>query len=164
MNSLVFFGSLRSKELLKVIIDNNLEHLKFYNAKIFRARLFKVNNENFPYLEKTNSNIDFVNCTYITGLMSIDLEKILFYESIEYKINPITINLDNININTFFFDLKKKNKTNEKWNFEEWQIEFEKISCIAAKSWMSLFNKYKSDPGKAEIYWQKILEEAKKNK
>ena len=162
MNSLVFFGSLRSKNLLKVVIGNSLNHLEFYNAKIYSSKLFKVKNENFPYLQKTNITNDFANCTYIKGLTTKDFEKILFYESIEYKINKITINIDKKNIDTYFFELIKKNKTSELWFFDKWKILYEEFSCIAAKEWMKLFSKYKDNPGDAEIYWQKMLISAKK--
>ena len=162
MNSLVFFGSLRSKKLLKIIINNDLNHLIFHKAKIFKSKLFKVKNENFPYLEKINSNKLFVECTYIVGLTQNDLDKIIFYESIEYKLNKIIISINEKNIETNFFELIKKNKTYDLWLFEKWQKEFEDFSCIAAKEWMLLFEEYKNKPDKAEIFWEKMLNNADK--
>ena len=160
MDSLVFFGSLRSKKLLKIIINSNLKHLKLTSVKIFKAKLFRVRNENFPYLEKTNSQNDIVNCTYVENLKKEDFKKILFYESIEYEIKNIRICKKEKNINSHFFDLIKKNKTKENWTYEKWKNKYEKLSCVAAKSWMLLFNKYKNNPGEAEIYWQEILNKA----
>lgn len=162
MKSLVFFGSLKSKKLLQAVIGINLEHLKFFNAKIYNSKLYKVKNENFPYLEKTNSNYDIVECTYIEGLFDQDFEKILFYESIEYKISEIEILLDKKKIKSNFFELIKKNKTSELWFYDKWKVLFEELSCIAAKKWMLLFDRYKNNPEKAEVYWQKMLEKAKK--
>lgn len=161
MDSLIFFGSLRSKKLLKTVIGSDLNHLKFVDAKIYKSKLYKVKNENFPYLEKTESNTDFVNCTYINNLTKENIEKIFFYESIEYRISQIIISLNNENIKTHFFELIKKNKTSELWLFEKWKKSFEEFSCIAAKEWMELFIEYKHKPGDAEVYWQKMLEDAK---
>ena len=111
MDSLIFFGSLRSKKLLKIVIGSDLNNLKLFNGSIHKAKLYKVKNENFPYLEQTNSNKDIVKCTYITGLSKENFAKILFYESIEYKISKIMISINEKNIKTHFFELIKKNKT-----------------------------------------------------
>ena len=161
MDSLVFFGSLRSKKLLKTVIGSSLNHLKFFNGKIHKSKLYKVKNENFPYLEKTNSNNDIVNCTYIQGLSNENFNKILFYESIEYKINKIVISLNKEVIKTHFFELIKKHKTSELWFYDKWKDSCEEYSCIAAKKWMMLFEEYKNNPKKAEVYWQRMLINAK---
>jgi hypothetical protein len=161
MDSLVFFGSLRSKKLLKNIIKCELDHLIFHDAKILKTKLFKVKNENFPYLEKMNSNNNIVNCTYIKGFTEQDLKRIIFYESIEYKISKINIVFDKKIVETNFFELIKKHKTLEEWSFNRWQIEFEELSCIAAKEWMSLYEEYKNDSSRAEVYWQKMIKNAK---
>ena len=160
MDSLIFFGSLRSKKLLRIVIRSNLNHLQFFDAKIYNAKLYNVKSENFPYLEKTNSKKDIVICTYIKGFSNEDFEKIFFYESIEYKINKITISLNNENVDTHFFDLIKKNKTSDTWFYETWKNSFEKFSCIAAKEWMNLFSEYKNNPEDAEVYWNKMLKDA----
>ena len=68
MDSLVFFGSLRSKKLLKIVIESDLNHLEFFDAKIFGSKLYKVKDENFPFLQRTDSSNDFIDCTYIKGL------------------------------------------------------------------------------------------------
>ena len=161
MDSLVFFGSLRSKKLFKIIIGNELNHLEFYYAKIFKAKLFKVKNENFPYLEKSELKKDYINCLYVRGLTKENFEKIIFYESIEYRLNAINILLNNKIIKTNYFELIKKNKSKEPWIFKDWLIKYENISCIAAKEWMTLFNKFKNNPEKAETYWGKMLLNAK---
>ena len=160
MNSLVFFGSLRSKKLLKIVIESDLNHLKFFTGKIHKSKLYKVKNENFPYLENTNLNNDVVNCTYILGLSKKNIAKILFYESIEYKISKIIIYLNKEVIKTHYFELIKKHKTSELWFYDKWKDSCEEYSCIAAKEWMKLFKEYKNNPEEAEIYWQKMLDKA----
>ena len=161
MDSLVFFGSLRSKKLLKIVIESDLSHLEFFDAKIFGSKLYKVKDENFPFLQRTDSSNDFIDCTYIKGLTKENFEKIMFYESVEYEINQITISVDKKNIKTNYFKLIKKNKSSELWFFENWERLFEKFSCIAAKQWMLLFLKYKDNPIDAEFFWQEMLEKAK---
>ena len=162
MKTLVFFGSLRSNKLLRIVIGNNLNHLRIYEAKILNSKLYKVKNENFPYLMRSNSVKSLTQCTYIEGFTKEDFQRILFYESIEYKLRKIKISLKNIEKETYYFELIKKHKTNELWDFDKWKIKYEIFSCIAAKDWMSLFTEYKYKPVKAEIYWQKMLLKANK--
>ena len=163
MHSLVFFGSLRSKKLLKIVIGKDIvDYLKFNNAKAKKSKLFKVKNENFPYLEKSNRKEDKVICTFVEDLKKIKLKKIIFYESIEYKLSKINLKKKKKEIETNYFELIKKNKSTENWSYKLWKFKFEKLSCIAAIKWMSLFNKYKDNPGDAEVYWQKILTESSK--
>ena len=162
MKTLVFFGSLRSNKLLRIVIGNNLNHLRIYEAKILNSKLYKVKNENFPYLHRANKIKDSTICTYIEGLTKKNFERILFYESIEYRLSKINISLKNINLETYFFELIKKHKTCKIWEFDKWKINYEKFSCIAAKDWMSLFPEYKNKPEKAEIFWQNMLFKAKK--
>ena len=162
MKNLVFFGSLRSPELLKIVIGKDLKHLNIYEAKILNSKLFKVKNENFPYLKYSNLIKDLIQCTYIEGFTVEDFERILFYESVEYKLSKITICLGDKNKETFYFELIKKHKTNKLWVFDKWKIKYEKFTCIAAKDWMTLFSQYKNTPNEAEIYWQEILLKASK--
>ena len=161
MHSLIFFGTLRSKKLLKSVIGKNIDHLQIIDSKLNKFKLFKVKNENFPYLNKTNSDKDIIKCTYIKNLTKDNFDKILFYESVEYKLSKINIFVSGKIIKANFFELINKNKTNINWSFEKWQIKYEEQSCIAAKEWMLLFNNYKNIPEKAELFWTKMKEKAK---
>jgi len=157
MKTLVFFGSLRSIELLKIVIGRDINHLSIYDAKIFNTKLYKVKNENFPYLKYSDSINDFTQCVYIEKFSKEDFKRIIFYESIEYKLSKIMISLNNINKETYYFELIKKKKTSKPWEFDKWRIKYEKFSCIAASDWMSLFPKYKHIPAEAEKFWQEML-------
>lgn len=161
MKSIVFFGTLMSKNLLEIILDRDLNNLNFHKGFIYNCKLFKVNNENFPYLEITNKETDIVRCIYIDNLSSLDFRKITFYESIEYKIKEIEIIVESKKINSSYFSLITNNKSKNEWIFQEWKINFEKNACMAAKKWMVLFKDYENKPAEAEIYWPQILEASK---
>ena len=53
------------------------------------------------------------------------------------------------------------NKTNKLWFFEDWKNSYQELSCIAAKEWMKLFNKYENNPEDAEMFWEFILKNTK---
>jgi len=162
MDSLVFFGSLRSKKLLEIIIGNNTNHLEFFETSIKNYKLFKVKNENFPYLEFTKKSKDIVDFTYVKNLSIENFNRSLFYESVEYKLSKINIIINNCNIKNYFFELIKKNKTTVTWEYKKWKVKYEKFSCIAAKEWMLLFDEYKDSPEEAEVFWSEMLQKAKK--
>ena len=52
MDTLIFFGSLRSKKLLQIVLGKNLDNYHFKIGKINNANLYHVKNETFPYLQK----------------------------------------------------------------------------------------------------------------
>ena len=157
MKSLIFFGSLRSKKLLKIILDRKLDNLNISLGKIPNCELLKVYRENFPYLEKSKNKKNYILCNFVEGLTNLDFKKILFYESIEYKLNPIQVIVNKKKINTHYFKLIKKNKTKTKWSYIKWKNQHEVFSCRAAKLWMLLFDQYKNKPLEAEVYWQSML-------
>ena len=161
MKSLIFFGSLRSKKLLQIILDRDIKNLNIQIGRIPKYELLKVYRENFPYLSKTKNKKSYVFFSFVKGLTNKDFKKILFYESIEYKLNKIKIVINNKDINTHYFKLIKNNKTNTKWSYEKWKSEYEIFSCEAAKLWMSLFDEFKNKPEEAEKYWSKMLKKTK---
>ena len=157
IKSLIFFGTLRSKKLLKTIINRNISSLNFQEGHINNGKLFQVKNENFPYLEITKKINDIVNCIYVKNLTLLDFQKIKFYESIEYEIKKIDIKINNKKLISHYFSLIAKNKSKKKWLYEEWEVNFEEYACIAAKKWMNLFDEFKNKPEEAESYWPQIL-------
>mgnify|MGYP006109375023 CR=1 FL=1 len=161
MKNLVFFGSLRSKRLLHAVLERNIDDLKFNKGIIHNCILLRVKNENFPFARFTNNLTDKSECLYVNGLRYSDFEKILFYESIEYELKNIEIIVNKKIIKSNFFSLKLDHSTNELWSYESWLKKHEKLSIKAAIKWMSLFDQYKDQPGIAEKYWQKMLNQAK---
>ena len=153
MTDLVFFGSLRSFNLLECVIDKKINPKNFENAIIKKAKLYRVNNENFPHLIKTNSNIDIVKCLVVKNLNDLDINKIKFYESVEYKLDIIEIEINNTIQKYNYFKFIKKNITDEEWIYEEWQRKFEESNCRAALLWMKLYDEYKENSGEAEKFW-----------
>ena len=166
MVDIVFFGSLRSVKLLEVVISKKIIPRNFEEARIINSKLFRVKNENFPYLIKTKSNNDIINCLVIKNLNDLDFNKIKFYESVEYKLDEIEVQIKHSIQKYNYFKFIKKNITDEEWIYEEWQKKFEESNCKAAFLWMKLYNKYKENPGEAEKFWsdmqKKVNDQLKK--
>ena len=160
MTELVFFGSLRSVKLLEAVIDKKIDPKNIENAIIKNVKLFRVKNENFPYLIDTKNINDTINCIVIKNLNGLDIDKIQFYESVEYKLDIIEIEINNIIKKYNYFKYIKKNITGEKWIYEDWQKKFEESNCKAALLWMKLYDQYKENPGKAEKFWPDMQRKA----
>ena len=54
--SIVFFGTLRSTKLLKIILNKNIKNNQFIKCVIRGSKLKKIYNEVYPCLLKTNNS------------------------------------------------------------------------------------------------------------
>ena len=157
MDTLIFFGSLRSKKLLQIVLGKNLDNYHFKIGKINNANLYHVKNETFPYLQKNNKTNNSVECLIVENLSEQDLKRIQFFESIEYQLSDIYCEVDKRKYKFKYFKLIKPNQTLKKWDFQRWQSEFENYDCECAKLWMKLFDQYQNNSEEAEKYWPEIL-------
>mgnify|MGYP001157502538 FL=1 len=157
MDTLIFFGSLRSKKLLQIVLGKSLDNYLFKTGKIKNANLYHVKNETFPYLQKNNKSNNSVECLIVENLSEHDLKRIQFFESIEYQLSDINCEVDKKKYKYKYFKLIKPNKTLKKWDFQSWQDEFENYDCECAKLWMNLFDQYQNKSEEAEKYWPEIL-------
>ena len=160
MTELVFFGSLRSVKLLEAVINKKIYPKNIEDAIIRNVKLFRVKNENFPYLVNTKNSNDIINCIVIKNLNDLNIDKIQFYESVEYELDIIEIEINNVIKKYNYFKYVKKNITDEKWIYEDWQKKFEESNCKAALLWMKLYSQYKENPGKAEKFWPDMQRKA----
>ena len=164
MKTLIFFGSLRSKKLLEIVIGRDVEDRSLKKGFIKNARLYQVKNETFPYIELSNDFPEKVECLVVNDLQNEDIDRIQFFESTEYQLENIDCEINNEIKNYQYFKLIRPNKTQNSWNFQEWQKKFEDYDCECAKLWMELFDEYKHDSEKAEIFWPEMLTKLEKFK
>ena len=144
------------------VIGKDVEEQSLNKGFIKNARLYQVKNETFPYIELSNDFTEKVECLVVNDLQNEDIDKIQFFESTEYQLENIDCEIDNEIKNYQYLKLIRPNKTQNSWNFHEWQKKFEDYDCECAKLWMELFDEYKHDSEKAEIFWPEILQKIKK--
>ena len=100
----------------------------------------------------------------VNDLQNEDIDRIQFFESTEYQLENIDCEIDNEIKNYQYFKLIRPNKTKNSWNFQKWQKKFEDYDCECAKLWMKLFDEYRHDSEKAEIFWPEMLTKLEKFK
>ena len=160
---LLFFGTLRSRKVLKEIVSQNLTKLKFYKCIVKFAKLKKVKNENYPVLCRTKNELDKIDAEIVENLNAEDIKRILFFESWEYIFDSIEVIYDNKKIDVEYLKPIMQTKISEdSWSYKKWKDENENYDIECAKLWMNLYSTC-SDPNKAEHLWPKILNNAKKN-
>ena len=164
MKTLIFFGSLRSIKLLQIVIGRDVEERSLNKGFIKNSRLYQVKNETFPYIELSNDFPEKVECLVVNDLQNEDIDKIQFFESTEYQLENIDCQINNEIKNYQYFKLIRPNKTQNSWTFQEWKKKFEDYDCECAKLWMELFDEYKHDSEKAEIFWPEMLTKLEKFK
>ena len=98
MKTLIFFGSLRSIKLLKIVIGRDVEERSVNKGFIKNARLYQVKNETFQYIELSKDFLEKVECLVVNDLQNEDIEKIQYFESTEYQFENINFRLVRIHI------------------------------------------------------------------
>ncbi len=160
---LLFFGTLRSRKVLKEIISQDLTKLNFCKCIVRFAKLKKVKNESYPVLCRTKNALDKVDAEIVENLNAEDIKRILFFESWEYIFDYIEVIYHNKKIKVEYLKPMLQTKiSKDSWSYTKWKNENENYDIECAKLWMELYSTY-SNPNKAEHLWPQILNNAKKN-
>ena len=83
MNKFFFYGTLRSIPILETVIGHKSDYLEFIPAFAPRSELRLVINETFPVIV-FNHNYAGVQGTLVKGLNGEDINRILFFEDVEF--------------------------------------------------------------------------------
>lgn len=160
---IIFFGTLRSKKILKNVIGREVTSLQFTKCFIQSVKLKNIKNENYPGLYHTNNKSNIVEAVLVENLNKNDLKRIKFFESYEYVLDTIWVIIDGKkNIVNYFRPIIKKEITNKAWSYTKWKKTHEKFDAECAYLWMDMYKNY-SQPIDVEQFWPDILAQAKKN-
>lgn len=135
-----FFGLLRDPDILETVIGRSITHLLMKPAGLPGFRLYRMRNESFPLLVEESGAI--VTGVAVEGLSPLDRERIVFFESVEYDLRPMTIRLieGNQTEARVFKGNERSDHLPESWSFETWQETSKTQDLREARLWMSLFS------------------------
>jgi len=91
MNNFFFYGTLRSIPILETVIGHQSNYLQFTPAFAPKSELRLVLNETFPVIVFHDSYAG-VHGTLVKGLNGEDINRILFFEDVEFT--PQQLNLE----------------------------------------------------------------------
>lgn len=159
MNKFFFYGTLRSIPILENVIGHKSDYLEFIPAFAPRSELRLVINENFPVIV-FNDQFAGVQGTLVKGLSGEDINRILFFEDVEFTPQQIDLEVNGAIERASYFSQQGAKPSEVHWSFDEWQKKYERLSVITADLWMELYGKYSAV--EADRYWNDVKQAALK--
>ena len=159
MKNFFFYGTLRSIPILETVIGHQSNYLEFTPAFAPKSELRLVLNETFPVIVFHDSYAG-VHGTLVKGLNGEDINRILFFEDVEFTPQQLNLEVKGEIEQASYFSQQNVRPSEEPWSFDEWQPKNERLSVITAKLWMELYGKYSAE--EADRYWNDIKQAALK--
>ena len=84
-----YFGLLRDRQVLELVVDRPIAAYPFPPAKLRDARLVRLRGQTYPMLVPAPGR--WVDGVVVDGLGDADVARILFFESVEYEPKPLEV-------------------------------------------------------------------------
>ena len=146
-----FFGTLRDKDILEAVTDRAVDGHPFASAYLSGYRLVRVRRETFPMLiEAPGTDVEGM---VVDGLSAADIERIRFYESIEYDPaeHRVTLAAGGRLTCHVFAATGKIDDTGEAWTYEAWAQQHKAKELRETRLWMALHGHL--EPDQADRLW-----------
>ena len=118
-----------------------------------------VINESFPVIV-FNDSYEGVHGTLVKGLNGEDINRILFFEDVEFTPQQLDIEIKGEIEQASYFSQQGVRPSDDPWSFDEWQQKDERLSVVTAELWMELYGKYSAE--EADRYWNDVKQAALK--
>ena len=113
--SLFFYGTLRSLEVRKAVIGESSDHHNTSSGDLFKHKVYKVKNANYPLIKYTNNEVDVVRGLLINNITFVDR-----CEGKNYFRQFVKVNIDRIDHDAQIYMPNKNMVSDEPWNYEDW--------------------------------------------
>ena len=136
MKPMFFFGSLRDRELLEVVLDRAVADADLAVGWAPDHATLRMQGEPYPWLaEVPGAHAEGV---VLSGLTAADLERLEYFEEAEYGLSPITVDTDAGAVEAVFFATTGKLAGNDQpWDFAAWQRDSRAVAIEEARELMA---------------------------
>ncbi len=151
MSPLFSFGTLMDADLLTLVSGQSSAELSLESAQLAGFAQRQVEGDDFPVLvADTNAQTDG---TVISGLTSLALQRILFFEGEEYALSPITVTLSQGREQScvYFKDTAIYQVKDTVWDFQQWVLHEKADFLRRTDRYMTYFGKLTT--AEADKYW-----------
>lgn len=151
-----FFGLLSDPELLELVIGRPPPGRPFPRARLPGHRLAKLHTEPFPALVPAPGR--HVEGVIVEPLSETDVDRILFYESLEYRPAPVTVQPIGGGAPLAaqaFMPTGRVAVSDEEWRLEEWRARDKARELRLAELWMAFYGRL--DVHEADRLWDEAL-------
>ncbi len=150
-----FFGTLRDRDVLAVVLGHRAPAAQFTPAWLADHRLVKVRRQTYPMLLPAHGAE--VQGVVVDGFGPGDLERIAFFESVDYLPVPMPVTTsagEPIEVHVYRHT-ERISHAGEPWRFEEWLADHKPAELRAATLWMALFGQVPIE--EADRLWEAAL-------
>ena len=138
MTDLFFFGSLRDRELLDLVLNRALTDENVTQAWIDGFSAVTAGGEGYPYLAPRDGNR--APGILVSGLNDADMARLEYYEEAEYGLTPITVQTDAGAVDAQYFKATDRLKSSDQpWDLDIWQAQEKPVALEAAAELMGHF-------------------------
>lgn len=150
-----FFGLLRDVDVLKLVTGRPWTVDRFIGARLADATLVHLRGEVFPMLAPSPGV--WVPGVIAENLGGSDLDRIRFFESVEYEPTKVEVVLSNgeaVEAHAFAATMPAAHDE-EPWSFEDWRVRDKARTLREAELWMALFGHLSVE--EADRHWDETL-------
>jgi len=150
-----FFGLLRDRDVLELVIDRPLPVQAFRRARLGDACLVRLHDETSPMMVRNPGA--WVPGVIVGGLAGADLERIHFFESLEYEPCTVAVEpLDGGRVEALAFAATAgATHDDEEWRFEDWVARHKARDLRETELWMAFFGHL--EIAEADRRWDEAL-------
>ena len=149
-----FFGLLSDREMLNLVAGREVPGHPFPAARLPGYRLVRMRNETFPMLASAAG--EHVPGVIVDNLGEADLDRILFFESVEYEPKAVMVETAGGPIEAkAFATTARAVADHEPWTFADWERRFKAHDLYEARLWMSFHGVV--DVAEADRLWDEAL-------
>ncbi|MEM1160630.1 MAG: NUDIX domain-containing protein [Pseudomonadota bacterium] len=133
---LFFFGSLRDRDLLEVVLGRNVEPTDLVSAEAGGFRTLQLGAEAYPYLAPAVGHSS--EGVVVQNLTPTDISRLEYFEEAEYGLAPIDVRAaDGLIAAQFFKSTDKLPATQIPWDFSAWLRDEKPVAMEAARELMA---------------------------
>ncbi len=150
-----FFGLLRDKDVLELVVDRPLPVPAFHRARLGDVRLVRLRGETSPML--VGSPGAWVSGVIVEGLAEAEIERIHFFESLEYEPCIVEVEpLDGGRVEALAFAATARTAHDDReWRFEDWLARHKTQVLRETELWMAFFGHL--EIAEADRRWDEAL-------
>ncbi len=150
-----FFGSLRDHDMLEAVIGRTFPRRPFPSAHLYDHRLERMAKATFPLLVAAPAAR--APGVVVEGLEAADIERIHFFESVEYEPRLETVELTGGGALDchLFAATAVAGATGEPWHYEDWAARHKAEELREARLWMAFHGRVTAE--EADRLWDEAV-------
>ena len=155
--TLFFFGTLRDEAVLNIVLGSGFEHTHMQPGQLLGHRTELVQDEDFPMLVPDETST--VEGVVVSRLTEADLERINYFEDIDYVLEPFGIRCGSV-VETahLYVATEEIQPSGTPWHYEQWSEADRVYMRFLAEEHMALFGTVPAE--KVDDFWPQTKKNA----